>query len=90
MGFGNAEHPQCRGFTVEELTRLDFSKIDLSELLSDLYSKFKTPNLSKLSQDFSQDWKKRMPGIQKDDKRYLDRVREKGIQTKKGREDAAF
>ncbi len=90
MGFGNAEHPQCRGFTVEELTKLNFDKIDLSELLSDLYSKFKTPNLSKLSQDFSQDWKKRMPGIQKDDKRYIDRIREKGIQTKEGRKDAAF
>ncbi len=90
MGFGDAEHPQCRGFTVEELTRLDFSKIDLSELLTELYSKFKAPNVSKLSQDFSRDWKNRMPIIEKDDKRYVQRIKEQGVQTKEGREDAAF
>ena len=90
MGFGDAEHPQCRGFTVEELTRLDFSKIDLSELLTELYSKSKAPNVSKLSQDFSRDWKNRMPLIEKDDKRYVQRIKEQGVQTKEGREDAAF
>ena len=90
MGFGDAEHPQCRGFTVEELTRLDFSKIDLSELLTELYSKSKAPTVSKLSQDFSRDWKNRMPLIEKDDKRYVQRIKEQGVQTKEGREDAAF
>jgi len=90
MGFGDAEHPQCRGLTIEELTFLDFDRIDLSELLSDLYKKFRTPNISKLSQDFSQDWQNRMPKIQKDDRRYVDKIREEGVQTQEGRQDAAF
>jgi hypothetical protein len=83
MGFGDAEHPQCRGFTVEELTKLDFDKIDLSELLSDLTSKFKAPNMSKLSQDFSQDWKKRMPTLEKAPKPPLQTIKE-------NKKDAAF
>ena len=83
MTFGDAEHPQCRGFTLEELTRLDFDKIDLSELLSDLYSRFKSPNISKLSQDFSRDWKNRMPKMEKEKKPPLQSVKE-------NRKDAAF
>jgi conjugal transfer mating pair stabilization protein TraN len=76
MGFGDGEHPQCRGFTVEELTKLNFDKIDLSELLSDLYSKFKAPNMSKLSQDFSKDWKNRMPTMEKAPKHPLQTIKE--------------
>jgi conjugal transfer mating pair stabilization protein TraN len=76
MTFGDAEHPQCRGFTVEELTKLDFEKIDLSELLSELYSKFKAPNVSKLSQDFSQDWKHRIPKMEKEVKPPLQTIKE--------------
>jgi conjugal transfer mating pair stabilization protein TraN len=76
MTFGDGEHPQCRGFTVEELTKLDFDKIDLSELLSELTSKFKAPNMSKLSQDFSQDWKHRIPKMEKDVKPPLQTLKE--------------
>lgn len=30
-GFGSPENPQCNGFTAQELEKLDFSKMDLSE-----------------------------------------------------------
>lgn len=30
-GFGSAEHPQCGGLTLEDIERLDFSKIDFQE-----------------------------------------------------------
>ena len=76
MTFGDAEHPQCRGFTVEELTKLDFEKIDLSELFSEITSKFKAPNISKLSQDFSQDWKHRIPKMEKEVKPPLQTLKE--------------
>lgn len=35
-GFGDAKNPDCRGFTPEEFQSIDFSKIDLSDLYSDL------------------------------------------------------
>ena len=37
MSWGDAEHPNCRAFTVDELQRIDFSLINLSELFSDLF-----------------------------------------------------
>jgi type-F conjugative transfer system mating-pair stabilization protein TraN len=76
MTFGDAEHPQCRGFTVEELTKLNFEKIDLSELLSELTGKFKAPNMTKLSQDFKQDWSQRMPLMNKEPKPPLQKLKE--------------
>lgn len=34
--WGKAEKPKCRGLTLEELQRIDFSKIDLTEVIEDL------------------------------------------------------
>ncbi|MDP4154958.1 MAG: conjugal transfer protein TraN [Bacillota bacterium] len=39
LGWGEAEHPQCRGFTVDELSRLDFDKLDLRELFAEIAAK---------------------------------------------------
>lgn len=36
LGWGEPEHPQCRGFTVDELSRLDFDKLDLRELFAEI------------------------------------------------------
>lgn len=33
-GWGSVEAPDCRGFTIEEFSHLDFSKIDLSEYVN--------------------------------------------------------
>ena len=35
LGWGGAKHPNCRGLTLEELRKIDFSKIDLSEVFPD-------------------------------------------------------
>lgn len=35
-GWGSAEAPDCGGFTVEELQRLDFSRMDLSEFYAEI------------------------------------------------------
>ena len=47
IGFGAAEAPNCRGFTAEELRRIDFSKLDLSEIAEDVMKSFKPQDLKK-------------------------------------------
>jgi conjugal transfer mating pair stabilization protein TraN len=41
MSWGSPESPECRGLTTEELSRLDFSTMDLSELFADVSASFK-------------------------------------------------
>ncbi|WP_341788954.1 conjugal transfer protein TraN [Rickettsia endosymbiont of Lasioglossum villosulum] len=60
IGFGTAQYANCRGFTVEELQRIDFSKFDLEELFSDLLDHAK----SKMSKSFPQQLKNQMPIMQ--------------------------
>jgi len=43
QNFGSPESPNCRGFTAEELSKIDFSKLDLSEIVDDVVDRFKTP-----------------------------------------------
>lgn len=40
MGWGEPKHPLCRGFTVDEIQRIDFSKLDLTEVFEDLMRNF--------------------------------------------------
>jgi type-F conjugative transfer system mating-pair stabilization protein TraN len=51
MSFGNAEHPECGGLTLDEINRIDFSKLDLTELFSEIFEKFTTPNTGVLASD---------------------------------------
>jgi type-F conjugative transfer system mating-pair stabilization protein TraN len=46
MGWGSPEAPLCRGFTVEELQRIDFSKLDLKEAF-ETYQPGKLQNVNK-------------------------------------------
>lgn len=66
MNFGEAETPNCRGLTPEELTRIDFSKLNLTEAFSDLKAKLQDParvnqklqqNLKELQADFKKQTK---------------------------------
>ena len=41
LNFGTPEAPNCRGFTAEELTKIDFSKIDMTEIAKDVMDSFK-------------------------------------------------
>jgi conjugal transfer mating pair stabilization protein TraN len=72
LGWGSPEAPLCRGFTVEEVQRIDFSKLDLREVFEDL---IKTYQPSKL-QNVNQQLKERLENIKE------------GISSKKQREDA--
>lgn len=46
LGWGSAQEPLCRGFTVEELQRIDFSKLDLREIYEDLMKNFKPSRMN--------------------------------------------
>ncbi len=48
LGWGSGKEPLCRGFTIEEIQRIDFSKLDLREVFEDLmknYAPGKTQNM---------------------------------------------
>ncbi len=48
LGWGSGKEPLCRGFTIEEIQRVDFSKLDLREVFEDLmknYAPGKTQNI---------------------------------------------
>jgi conjugal transfer mating pair stabilization protein TraN len=40
LGWGKPDKPLCRGFTIAEIQRIDFSKLDLREVYEDLMQKF--------------------------------------------------
>ncbi|PSW22452.1 hypothetical protein C9J21_22345 [Photobacterium phosphoreum] len=42
--FGSPEDPDCSGFTPEEMSHIDFSKIDLSSYYDDLKANIKLPD----------------------------------------------
>lgn len=50
LDWGSPKEPACQGLTVEQICQLDFSKIDLKELLDELLSKTKIPNATKLGE----------------------------------------
>lgn len=53
LSFGNPENPKCRGFTPQELSRLDFSKMDLSELFEDIQKNFKPQSSENITDSIS-------------------------------------
>lgn len=48
IGFGRANHPDCRGVTVEELQRINFARLDFSHFFDDLLSHQNVPSDNEL------------------------------------------
>ena len=48
IGWGTAETSSCRGLRPEELSRIDFSRLDLSEVFEDIIASYKAPNAAHL------------------------------------------
>lgn len=71
LSWGSAKKPLCRGFTVDELTRIDFNKLDLSEIFQEILEKFKqkTPNIDsgKILQNVESRVKDQLEGVKKGD-----------------------
>lgn len=55
IGWGSPQHPDCRALTTDELSRLDFSKMDLKELYEDVRKNFKEKDPKQMSEDITID-----------------------------------
>lgn len=55
IGFGDAEAPNCRGLTPDELSRLDMSRMNLSELYEDVQDNFKPRSQAHIAQGMELD-----------------------------------
>lgn len=66
LAFGSGKRPQCQGLTLDQLTKIDFSKIDLSELFKDMAAKTKVPLMSKVTQGIQQSFQNKTHAIQKE------------------------
>ena len=64
IDWGSAETPSCRGLRPEELGRIDFSRIDLSEIFEDIMASYKAPNVSSLQVVTSERLKENLRHIQ--------------------------
>ena len=49
LDWGKPKHPLCRGFTIEEIQRIDFSKLDLSEVFEDLIKNYTPAKMNNMS-----------------------------------------
>ena len=57
MGWGDAEHPLCRGFTIEEIQRIDFSKLDLREVFEELMKNYKPGKMGNIGRQVGERWR---------------------------------
>lgn len=61
ISWGTPEHPNCRALTLQEMERIDFDKIDLSELYGDFLDKVQVKDSIVTSQPTLEKWKKELP-----------------------------
>jgi len=45
LNFGSGGNPNCRGLTIDELMRLDFTKMDFSEFIAEIAKQMKIPGI---------------------------------------------
>lgn len=50
IGFGSAEAPDCRGLTLSELQRIQFQRLDFSDVYADLDQRLRLPDPAALQQ----------------------------------------
>jgi len=53
IDMGSAEHSNCRGISVDEIQKMDFSKMDLSNIYGDIDSKLNFPDSGKTQGDIN-------------------------------------
>jgi len=68
--WGEPEYPNCRGFTVEELSRLNFERMNLSELFADVMQKVKPVDVNKLNLQIQDKFKLLQQGTVKQEDRH--------------------
>lgn len=50
LGWGEPKEPLCRGFTIQEIQKIDFSKLDLREVFEDLMKNFKPGKMQNIGE----------------------------------------
>lgn len=60
-GWGNAKQPDCSGFTMDEITSLDFEAMDLSEFYSDVLAAMPTLDAGELEQNMTNKMNQLLP-----------------------------
>ncbi|MBX9697515.1 MAG: conjugal transfer protein TraN, partial [Alphaproteobacteria bacterium] len=63
LNYGGAEHPQCRGFTLQELQKIKFDNLNMSELYEDLQAEKVVPAISKVTKELSSSWQSKVSNI---------------------------
>ena len=58
QNYGSAKHPNCAGFTADEMSHIDFSKIDLSEFYPEMKSNTNLPDPADVQKKAQDDAKK--------------------------------
>lgn len=56
LGFGSAEHPDCRPLRVDELQQLDFSQLNFAELYAEIQAKAQTQTIAGTAKRLGEDW----------------------------------
>jgi len=54
IGWGDPKCPDCRALTIDELARIDLSKVDFREVFADIMNKYKQPNVNALQDRVNQ------------------------------------
>lgn len=83
IGWGDERNPVCRALSVEELARIDLSKIDFSEIFSDLMKKYKAPNVKGLQEKTVEKIKENLQPIESSIKKEMPSVKEGRLNDKK-------
>jgi len=78
MGWGKAKHPLCRGFTIQEIQRIDFSKLDLREVFEELMKNFKPAKMKDITKQVGERLEVMKKGIVPDAKQPQVKQREGG------------
>jgi hypothetical protein len=56
IGWGDAEHPNCRPLTIEEIQRIDFSRMDFSSLYSEIQAKTNITAVTQAATSLAPGW----------------------------------
>jgi conjugal transfer mating pair stabilization protein TraN len=69
IGWGDSKNPNCRALSVEELQRIDFDRIDLSELFEDIGNKTNLEAVKETANTLTKDWSSKINAIKQSDKK---------------------
>jgi hypothetical protein len=64
IGWGDAEHPDCRPMTIDEIKRIDFSRIDFSVLYEEIRAKTSVESVSTAATGLGGRWGEKIKAAQ--------------------------